>query len=71
MYSLSSLVSLIHTTQSEPLSTMVMPIMPPTHECVVETGISRKVASSSQKPTAPTTARKPYMSMPGSKESSS
>merc|ERR1719454_1155446 len=52
---------------------MVMPTMPPTHECVVETGISRYDASSSQMPTAMITHVMPYMSRPGlsSKQSTS
>jgi len=31
----------IHVTQLDPLATIVIPIMPPTHECVVDTGISK------------------------------
>merc|ERR1719382_1473878 len=36
---------------------------PPTHECVVETGISAHEASSSHIATAPTTQRLPYISV--------
>ena len=39
-----------HTTQSELRDISVMPITPPTHECVVETGISSHDASSSHMP---------------------
>ena len=61
------------TTHSEPRAIMVIPMMPPTHECVVETGISRYDASSSQMPTAMMTHVMPYMSRPGlsSKQSTS
>jgi hypothetical protein len=61
MYSLSSPDSLYQTTQPEPLVTMAMPTRPPHTEWVVETGISRAEASSSQRPMAPTTHRLPYM----------
>merc|ERR1712185_456012 len=44
---------------------MVMPTMPPTHECVVDTGISKYDASSSQMPTARITHVMPHMSKPG------
>merc|ERR1719183_3349310 len=44
---------------------MVIPMMPPTHECVVETGISRYDASKSQMPTARITHVMPHMSRPG------
>ena len=34
-------VSLYHITQLYPPVTIVIPIIPPTHECVVDTGISK------------------------------
>ena len=49
-----------------PLATIVMPQMPPTHECVVDTGISYLVARMSQMPTARMTENMPYIRMAGS-----
>jgi hypothetical protein len=66
MYSLSGPDSLYQTTQPEPLVTMAMPTRPPQTEWVVETGISRAEASSSQRPIAPTTHRLPYIRMAAS-----
>ena len=51
MCSFSMSVSLYHVTQEEPRRTIVIPIMPPTHEWVVDTGISAQLAKNSQKPT--------------------
>jgi hypothetical protein len=49
-----------------PLVTMVIPIMPPTHECVVETGISRYEAKINQIEVAAKTHMQPYINNAGS-----
>ena len=45
-----SLVS-YHITHCAPFNAIVIPIIPPTHECVVETGISYFDAKNNQAPT--------------------
>jgi hypothetical protein len=52
-------------TEFAPRSAMVMPIMPPTHECVVETGISHLVARMSHTAVAMSTHMQPHMSRGG------
>merc|ERR1719453_381425 len=44
---------------------MAIPIMPPTHEWVVETGISKRVATTSQMATDVITQRQPHISSGG------
>jgi len=56
----------VQMTQSDPRATMVIPIIPPTQECVVETGISKAEATTSQMETAKITQRQPYIKRPGS-----
>ena len=52
-------------TQRLPLAIMVIPIMPPTQECVVLTGISNHEAIINQKPTEIVTHVMPYINNPG------
>lgn len=59
--------SLYHVTQSAPFDAIAIPISPPMHECVVDTGISNLVAKSNHIPTAPTTQRFPYINIALSK----
>lgn len=56
----------VQITHSDPRATIVIPIIPPTHECVVETGISKAEATTSQMETAKMTQRQPYIKRPGS-----
>ena len=60
-----SVVGLVQMTASLPRVAIAMPIMPPTHEWVVETGISSLVARRSQMVTAKSTQRQPHMRRPG------
>ena len=53
-----------HMTQSAPLSAIVIPIIPPTQECVVDTGISYLEARNSHIPTETHTHIEPYINTP-------
>jgi len=50
-----------HVTDWPPREAMAMPIIPPTHECVVDTGISRRHAVTSQRETEKMVQKQPYM----------
>ena len=53
-------------TQLGPFKTIVIPIIPPTHECVVETGISYIDAINNHIATDKQTHIHPYINAPGS-----
>ena len=62
----NSVLFSVQMTHFWPLVTMVIPTMPPTHECVVETGISRYEAKSNQIEVAAKTHMQPYIKIAGS-----
>jgi hypothetical protein len=62
---LSSVGSLYQTTESDPLNAIAMPIIPPTQEWVVDTGISNLLAVISHVPTDISTHKHPHINKAG------